>query len=1239
MDAAVNFEKKTSWLDRPLSSYFRKFTLEHLLIVLIIIAAVVTRFYDVGLRVMSHDEVNHVIPSYELYQGRGYSHSPVTHGPLQFHLLAASYFLFGDSDFSSRIPAALFSIATVIFVLFAYRRYLGRTGALLSGLFFVVSPYMMFYGRYTRNEAFVALFGVVMLYAVLRYLESGKPASLYLFTIVLALHFATKETSFIYTAELLIFLAILFIRDVLKKEWKSPAKRDIFVFVTMAVLLFIGIALGASLLGSNNSTTQEAVGEVTAAAAAPTIYHSVLMVSLVLAVIALVVAVVILIRSLGWRVVKDIRSFDLLILTISMILPQLIAFPMNIAGFNPLDYSQTGLINTSLFLFGAVILSLTLGFLWKPRLWLINIGIFYAIFIVFYTTFFTNGQGFFTGLVGSLGYWLTQQGVNRGSQPWYFFAFLQIPMYEYLPAIGTLMTFLIGLKHNLFSTIPGVDPAQQVNHPVEKEIQLRLPEVEDAAPEPSDTPEKLPILSLLLYWSVMSLVAYTLAGEKMPWLTVHIALPMILCAGFSFGYLVDTIPFKQLAAKKGALILVLLPVFLLSLGSVIASLSGTQRPFAGKELAQLQATSTFLFALIAAIGSGWLLWRLLQGWSTRNTLKVLQLVLGVVLLVLTARSAFQASFINYDTGKEFLVYAHAARGPKDVFEQVEEISQRTTGGKDIKVAYVGDALYPYWWYFRDYPNKVWLEDKLTRDLLNYPVVITDDEHYSKTQAILKDGYYEVKYKRLVWPMQDYFNMTWSRFWEGFTDPEMRQAIFNIWLNKDYGLYSKLSKNSNLTIENWEPSGNIYLYIKKDIVAQIWTYGALPVQTEVAETDPYAGKYIELIPDKFFGSSGSIEGQLTAPRDVAIAADGSLYVADSQNHRIQKFSADGEFRLSWGSYASADSGNAPGGTFNEPWGIAVGPDGAVYVADTWNHRIQKFTADGKFITMWGVPGLAELPDQFWGPRGIAVDKNGLVYVTDTGNNRVVVFDDQGTFQRQFGSNGINPGEFDEPVGIDVDDDGRVYVADTWNQRIQVFEPVDPSGYNFLKEWSVSGWYGQSINNKPFLALDGDDNVYVTDPDGFRVLEFDQSGNFLRGWGEVSSGIDGFSSPCGIAVDEEGKVWVTDAENNFALRFTLPEVEAISLPQQPEIPALPEGLIYDPLSGLVTNDVEMPVYQLSIDGHEWVPIIPDSIATLLQPGVQPEKDTQGNWVLLSPEGVQLFKWDPLIFIWISTNPTQD
>ena len=234
--------KTESWLDRRIFSFSEKFKIEHLLIAIIILLAVVSRFYMIGERSMAHDEVNHVVPSYDLYLGKGYSHDPVTHGPMQFHLLAATYFLFGDSDTSSRIPAVLFSIATVIFVLFAWKRYLGRTGALLSGIFFLISPYMLFYGRYVRNESFVGLFSVVLLYAVLYYLEKGKHNTLYLYTAVLGLYFCTKETSFIFTAEILIFLAFVFIRDVTQKEWKRPHNRDVFILITLIGLVLIGLS-------------------------------------------------------------------------------------------------------------------------------------------------------------------------------------------------------------------------------------------------------------------------------------------------------------------------------------------------------------------------------------------------------------------------------------------------------------------------------------------------------------------------------------------------------------------------------------------------------------------------------------------------------------------------------------------------------------------------------------------------------------------------------------------------------------------------------------------------------------------------------------------------------------------------------------------------------------------------------------------------------------------------------------
>jgi DNA-binding beta-propeller fold protein YncE len=136
--------------------------------------------------------------------------------------------------------------------------------------------------------------------------------------------------------------------------------------------------------------------------------------------------------------------------------------------------------------------------------------------------------------------------------------------------------------------------------------------------------------------------------------------------------------------------------------------------------------------------------------------------------------------------------------------------------------------------------------------------------------------------------------------------------------------------------------------------------------------------------------------------------------------------------------------------------------------------------------------------------------------------------------------MDPGQFDEPVGVALDAQGNVYVTDTWNQRIQVFQP-DATGTNYfpLRNWEVNAWLGQSLDNKPFIAVDNNGNVFVNDPEGYRILQFDNAGVFVRAWGDYSAGPDGFGLASGVGIDNEGHVWASDAGNMRILRFTLPE----------------------------------------------------------------------------------------------------
>ncbi len=326
---------------------------------------------------------------------------------------------------------------------------------------------------------------------------------------------------------------------------------------------------------------------------------------------------------------------------------------------------------------------------------------------------------------------------------------------------------------------------------------------------------------------------------------------------------------------------------------------------------------------------------------------------------------------------------------------------------------------------------------------------------------------------------------------------------------------------------------MYEYVRKDITTLLWPLGAA-AQPPVQPVDPYEGITSPVTPDQVLGTSGSEAGQFVSPRQIALAPDGSLYVADSLNHRIQHIAADGTVLQVWGSFADVAQGDAPAGTFNEPWGVAVGPDGSVYVADTWNYRIQKFTAEGQFIKMWGT-GPAIGQDGFYGPRGLAVDGQGRVFVADTGNKRIVIYDGEGNYLGEFGSPGLELGQLDEPVGVAIGANGRVYVTDTWNQRVQVFK-AEGSGvvYTAEAEWPVEGWYGNSLENKPFVGVDGEGHVYVTDPELCRVIEFNASdGQPERVWEGCTTG--GFALPSGIVSDGAGGVWVSDARNGTIVHF--------------------------------------------------------------------------------------------------------
>jgi len=361
------------------------------------------RLWDLGSRALHHDESLHAYFSWELSEGRAFVHNPMMHGPLQFEANAGLFFLFGATDFTARILYVIAGVA-IVAVPYLLRRRLGRIGAVATATMLTFSPSMLYFSRFARNDILMALWTLGLVAFMWRYMDSGKNRYLYGSAALLGLAYSSKESAYLVTAILALFLGFV----VAKRGWDrihSGLGRERLYGVSPPVAAGRIVAAGWG----------ELFGEGAVARASRPASLLILLGALTLPLWAAFVSVL---QSDGSNLVLAASSGN-------------IGAP-----------SGGGVAVAALVVIALALVSVYIGWRWRWGVWWRAALIFYLIFIPMHTTFFTNctdgfsacfagvGTGFWRGL----GYWIVQQGEARGNQPAYYYLIIT-PLYEFLPLV------------------------------------------------------------------------------------------------------------------------------------------------------------------------------------------------------------------------------------------------------------------------------------------------------------------------------------------------------------------------------------------------------------------------------------------------------------------------------------------------------------------------------------------------------------------------------------------------------------------------------------------------------------------------------------------------------------------------------------------------------------------------------------------------------------------------------------
>ncbi len=319
---------------------------------------------------------------------------------------------------------------------------------------------------------------------------------------------------------------------------------------------------------------------------------------------------------------------------------------------------------------------------------------------------------------------------------------------------------------------------------------------------------------------------------------------------------------------------------------------------------------------------------------------------------------------------------------------------------------------------------------------------------------------------------------------------------------------------------------------------------------------------------FSGDNGpAVQAQLNFPDGMVLDGAGNLYIADSDNHRIRRVDVSGTITTVVGTGVvdgGGDNGPAVEAQLDRPTGMAVDGVGSLYIADTFNHRIRQVDAGGTITTIAGTgepsfgggDGGPAPRAPLNGPSSVAVDRAGNLYITDTNNHCIrrvdaatgIITTIAGTSGR-FGDDGGDGGpavkaKLNWPTGVAVDGAGNLYIADTGNHRIRRVDAATGIITTVAGLARGYGWHGvQAVETTLYtprgLAVDDAGNLYIADSGSHRIRRVDAATGIITtvaGLG-VGYGGDGgpavkakLNRPTDVAVDGSGSLYIADTDNH-------------------------------------------------------------------------------------------------------------